>query len=435
MPAIFPAFRHGLCLLVVGALAGTLAAADIDQPPFHYSQSSPDNAVERLQEKLDGGTARLDFTDDHGYLASVLEALDIPLSSQVLVFSKTSFQRQRIGPRTPRAIYFNDDTYVGFCFHGEVMEVSAADPKLGAVFYTLDQQPAPKPRFVRQTDNCLLCHGSTPTHGYPGHLVRSVFPDEEGNPICSLGTLRVDQATPLADRWGGWYVTGTNGRNAHRGNVILSGATKKPRGGQPDPNNVADLRPWFAVENYLSPHSDVVALMVLEHQAEMHNLLTRARYEVQLAVYQQADIDRALGRASEGLSESTRRRVQSACEPLVRYMLFRDEAKLADKVSGSSTFAADFSARGPRDKQGRSLRDLDLERRLFKYPCSYLIYSRAFDGLPKEARDYVYRRLGEVLADGDAPPEFAHLSPADRKAIREILLETKPDLADAWKQP
>src|SRR5262245_2456631 len=310
-------------LLAFACLTWLVAAArgdDLNRPPIEYAKAPADNAVTRLQTRIATGRAKLAFTDDHGYLRSVLAELNVPESSQVLVFSKTSLQRDRITPRTPRAIYFNDDVYVGFCLHGEVMEVSAVDPKLGTVFYTLDQQPARRPQFVRQTDNCLLCHGSTLTYNNPGHLVRSVFPDQEGNPIFSMGTIRVDQSTPLADRWGGWYVTGSHGQQTHRGNQILSELSKKPRADQPDPNNVQDLRPRFTVANYLPPHSDVLALMVLEHQTEMHNLLTRANFETLRALHYQEEFDRLAGQKTEGLSESTTRRVKSACEPLVRYM-------------------------------------------------------------------------------------------------------------------
>src|SRR5262249_46659298 len=152
----------------------------------------------------------LEFADEFGYLPSVLKEFKIPVSSQMLVFSKTSLQRDRISPRTPRAIYFDDDVYVGFCRLGEVMEVSVADTKLGTVFYTLRQQPPAKPQFTRHTENCLSCHASR-HQGIPAHMVRSVFPDRDGNPILSGGSYRVDQTTPIKNRWGGWYVTGTHG--------------------------------------------------------------------------------------------------------------------------------------------------------------------------------------------------------------------------------
>ena len=219
------AWRHGVIVgTVLAALAGAARAADIEQPPVCYSTAPTDNVISRLQQRLDAGRATLTFEKSCGYLRSLLRELRVPESSQVLVFSKTSFQRHRIAPRSPRALYFNDDVYVGFCQNGEVLEVSAVDPQLGLVFYTLDQDGDEKPRFTRQTDNCLICHGSSQNEGLPGHLVRSLYVDGEGLPILSAGSHRIDHTSPLAERWGGWYVTGTSGRQKHMGNLICEGA-------------------------------------------------------------------------------------------------------------------------------------------------------------------------------------------------------------------
>src|SRR4051812_3853532 len=146
-----------VCAAVIAAPA---AASDLDRPPINYAKAPADNAVSRLQQRVVTGKAKLTFDDDHGYLKSVLKELNVPVSSQVLVFSKTSLQRDKISPKTPRALYFNDDVYVGSCLRGDVMEFAAADPNLGTVFYTLDQEPAERPKFTRHTDNCLICHGS-----------------------------------------------------------------------------------------------------------------------------------------------------------------------------------------------------------------------------------------------------------------------------------
>ncbi|MCC6418724.1 MAG: hypothetical protein IT429_10855 [Gemmataceae bacterium] len=439
-PAFFcvPRLRSVGVLVLGAAVAVPLARGsgpELEQPPINYSKGTPDNVISRLQAKLDAGKMRLQFHEDHGYLPSVLKALDVPLSSQVLVFSKTSLQRHRISPKTPRALYFNDDVYLGFCWRGDVLEVSAVDAGLGTVFYTLDQIAEGKPRFVRQTDSCMTCHSSSLTRGCPGHFVRSLFTDRQGQPILSLGSIRVDQSTEFAQRWGGWYVTGTSGKQSHRGNQILTGRASRPPAENPDGVNVTELRTRFTVADYPTPHSDLVALMVLEHQGEMHNRITRASFETRLALHQQAEFDRLLKRKSDGLSDSTASRIRSGCEPLVQYLFFSGEAKLTGKIAGTSGFAEAFAARGPKDGQGRSLRQFDLERRLFRYPCSYLIYSEAFDKLPVEAKEYVYRRIWEVLTERDTSHVFAHLARADREAIRDILLATKPDLRAYWERP
>jgi hypothetical protein len=420
-------------LFVLVAAARATLAQDFDQEPIRYRDSQPDNRVSRLLSELEAGTKTLDHEEGRGYLRSLLAALEVPVSSQMLVFSKTSMQRDRIAPRTPRAIYFSDDVYVGFCQNGEVLELSAVDPQLGAVFYTLDQNSAERPTLRRQTDNCLICHGSSQTKDIPGHVVRSVLTDTRGLPILSAGSYRIDHTSPLEKRWGGWYVTGTHGDQKHLGNLIVRG--------QPEPReidnaagfNVPDLAGRFDTSAYLSPHSDIVALMVLEHQTGAHNYLTRAAFLTRQAMHYQQALNRELGEPEGRVWDSTKSRITSACEPLVEYLLFSGEARLTAKLAGTTTFAAEFQQRGPRDRQGRSLRDLDLQTRLFKYPCSYLIYSPSFAALPAEAKEFVFRRLREVLTGQDQSEKFAHLKPEDRAAVLEILLDTLPDLPDDWQ--
>jgi hypothetical protein len=418
------------CLALLSA--GHAPAADIEAAPINYSTAAADNAVTRLQQRIKNGETRLEFDGEHGYLRSLLKALVVPESSQMLVFSKTSLQRQRIAPKTPRAVYFNDEVYVGFCLRGEVMEVSAVDPQLGTVFYTLDQRRDGPPRFRRQTDTCLLCHGSTQNQGFPGHLARSVYSDPLGLPILSAGTHRVDYTSPLRERWGGWYVTGTSGHQLHMGNLIIRDHGRPEDTDLAAGTNVTDLHDRFTVDLYPSPHSDIVALMVMEDQAEGHNRLTRANFLTRLALHEEAEINKSLGRSDGERSESTISRIKTAAEPLVKYLLQSGEARLTEPIRGTSSFAADFAGRGPRDRQGRSFRELDLKKRLFRYTCSYLIYSAAFDALPGPVKDYVVRRVWEVLTGRDTGADFAHLSSADRRAILEILRDTKSNLPDYY---
>jgi hypothetical protein len=423
--------RHAAVFLAVG-LAGAAPAHDFDRPPINYSTANTDNFVTRLQQRIDSGEVKLPFADEFGYLPAVLKELKVPTSSQMLVFSKTSLQRDRICPRTPRAVYFNDDLYVGFCRLGEVMEVAVADPQLGNVFYTLTQEPAAKPKFRRQTENCLSCHLSR-QQGIPALTVRSVYPDREGNPILSGGSFRTDHTSPLKERWGGWYVTGTHGKQTHLGNLILPRRTVPDDLVNTDGLNVTDLKGRVDTGLYLTPHSDIVALMVLEHQTEMHNRIAAANYQTKLA-HRDADVINELDNAPKGrLTEGTARRVDAAAEQLVKYLLFSEETRLTDPVKGTSPFAEEFEKRGPFDNKGRSLRQFDLQTRVFKYPCSYEIYSPAFDGLPASVKERVYQRLSDVLTGKETGKDYAHLSPADRQAIKEILIATKPGLPAYWK--
>jgi hypothetical protein len=155
----------------------------------------------------------------------------------------------------------------------------------------------------------------------------------------------------------------------------------------------------------------------------MHNWITLTNYQTRIELYKQtAD------------SNEAPKKFQAAAEQLVRYLLFANETPLATPIAGMSNFAEQFTARGPRDSLGRSLRDFDLQKRIFKYPCSYLIYSEAFDAIPAPAKDFIYHRLFDILSGREQGPEFASLSSQDRRAILEILVATKPGLPQEWKQ-
>lgn len=405
----------------------------VEDDAIRYFAPPKDDPVAQLQQRLDRGEAQLDYSFPGGYLLSVLKQLQIPVSSQMLVFSKTSFQQHRIAPETPRAIYFNDSAYVGWVQGGDVVEVSAVDPERGAMFYSLDQRRGSKPKFIRR-EECLQCHASPKTLGVPGHLVRSVFPNWEGFPQLQAGSFLTDHSSPLKERWGGWYVTGTHGTQRHLGNVWAQDSKQPDQLDTEAGANLTDLRKKVRLSAYPTPDSDLVALMVLEHQTRLHNLLTRTSWETRLALNQQEDINRAMGEPPGHWSDSTHRRIQAQVDALLKYMLFTDEVALTEPVSGTSKFQKEFPLAGPRDRLGRSLRDFDLKQRLFRYRCSYLIYSEAFDALPRAAKESFYRRLWEVLSGGDQSPEFASLSKSDRETILEILLETKRGLPAYWNK-
>jgi hypothetical protein len=355
-----------------------------------------------------------------------LAELEVPSSSQTLVFSKTSLQLHRISPRRPRALYFNDDVYVGYCQRGDVLELAATDPEQGAIFYTLEQSAESAPRLVRDRGNCLACHASSRTQDVPGYLVRSVFPDRSGRPKLGSGTFVSDHTSPFRERWGGWYVTGEHGAMRHMGNTICSGDEydfDRDRGAN-QTELVGDVDP----DDYLTPHSDLVALMVLAHQTQMHNAIAAANYETRRALHQSFQMNELLDRPEGFISDSARRRIRSSADRVLRYLLMCDEFPLTAAVSGTSSFRAEFAASGRRDGRGRSLRDFDLETRLFRYPCSYLIHSPAFDALPDPVREQILSRLHAILSGRDDSPEFSHLAAATRRDVLEILSDTKPEI-------
>lgn len=420
--------------IAVLTLSVAVYADEYEQVPIRYSESEPSNCISELQNQLLHGEATLKFDNRFGYLPNLLETLRVPISSQVLVYSKTSLQLSRISPKTPRAIYFNDDVYIGYCHSGDVLEISAVDPSLGTVFYTLDQQSVEKPQFVRQTDNCLLCHSSSRTEGVPGHLARSMLVDSRGVPIYSAGSRTVDQTTPIAERWGGWYVTGTHGEQRHKGNLIGHDPRARSMPENPDGQNLVDLTDRIDASRYLSPHSDLVALMVLEHQLLVHNRITKANYSTRQALHYQQVLNKELGEPAGNRLDSVTRRIQSAGDDLLEAMLFSAEAPLTGPMKGTSGFAEEFAAVGHRDSAGRSLRDFDLKRRIFHHPCSYLVESAAFRALPPEMREYLGARLGVILDGEDPSGKFDHLSAEDRTAIREVLLSLEPDILPKLSQ-
>jgi hypothetical protein len=383
-----------------------------DHPAISYSTAPTSDPVSALNGKLESGAASLKYEESTGYLRSVLDALGVPVESQMLVFSQTSFQASQIRMHNPRALYLTDSVAVGYVRGATLLEVAAQDPRQGVVFYEVSQSPATPPRFKRNNE-CLACHLSWETLGVPGLMVQSVYPlKDEYSYVNGFTTVH---GSPLEQRWGGWWVTGDAGGAKHIGNVSVmynDKGSKLPNPTRPLPS----LEGLFELKGYLAPYSDVVALLVMAHQTNMTNLITRTGWEARVA--------------AATPSQEASARVTEAARDLVDYMLFVDEAPLTGPVKGGSGFAESFVARGPKDQQGRSLRDFDLRRRLFKYPCSYMIYAPAFDNLPAPAKNAVYARLWEVLSGRDTQPRYRGLTLQDRQAIVSILRETKRNLPD-----
>jgi hypothetical protein len=407
-----------LCLVARADFQGASHMMPFDEDTIAYSKTPSTGALSRFQSALADGKTNLTFDAKFGYLPSLLKALGISPESQVLVFSKTSLQRERISPENPRALFFNDDVYVGFIPGAPLIEISEADPKLGGVFFTIDQTEVERPKITRN-DQCLECHASSKSMGVPGHLVRSFEVDSSGVIDLQSGTSQVNHRTPFNERWGGWYVTGTHGAQTHRGNLF--GAKSFARA-EKEPNyrgNIADLASFIDPVKYPRNQSDIGALMVLEHQTHMHNFITRLRYETTIALAQYGKTDY----------------LKSKVESFLQYLLFTEEAPLTNPVKGSAAFVKEFGAQGPKDPKGRSLRDLDLTTRMFKYPCSYLIYSDAFNALQPEVKAMIFARLHQILTGGDQSEKFKTLTQKDRQAILEILQSTIPDLPESWRVP
>ncbi len=386
-------FAWGLSVAIAGrqdTSSGRLA----DHPAIRYASAPAQDPVTLLQQQISAGSVRLSADGPSGYLRSLLDALNVPVSSQIMVFSKGSVQSGIINAQNPRAIFFNDEVAVAWV-RGGYIEIASQDPQQGVVFYALGPpSPGPgTPPLQRRDSECLRCHESLLTEGVPGMRVGS------------------DHRRPLERRWGGWYVTGSLGSTQHYGNVDL----QRPDAAAAAPFNWPSLEGKLDVTGYLSPYSDVAALMVFDHQMHLMNLLTRIGWDVRVA-----EREGGLNRQAPWLRDR-------AAE-IADYMLFVDEAPFASPVQSTSGFAAAFSAAGPRDRRGRSLRELDLSKRLLRYPCSYLIYSRQFEQMPEAARAAIYERLWAILSGADRGTKYRRLTASDRRAIGEILHDTKKDL-------
>jgi hypothetical protein len=362
--------------------------------------AAPTNVVQALAAKLDKGEIKLTYAPDgHGYLKSVLEALRVSPESQVLPFTKSSLQFDRISPATPRAVYFNDDVAVGAVHPGGLIEILANDRRGGLVFYTLDNSKAGTPHLQEESSRCAVCHGLV-NLVTPGWIVANITATADGMPQIANPAHPfdfTDQTRPFEDRWGGWYVTGQTENMHHLGNITAPDPEKPFELPAEGGRTLASLSGRYDPAHTLKASSDIVALMTLEHQTGFID-----RVDVLNKKYSDAGLD-----------------------DLVAYMTFTGEVPLPGPVSGNSGFTADFAKRGPGDSKGRSLRTFDLKTRLFRYPLSYMVYSTAFDALKPEIKDKLYRRLYDALkAKG-----------ADGADAIALLAATKPDLPDTWKQP
>jgi hypothetical protein len=401
----------GGAILCAGPQVGPFSAFP-EHPAINYPNTPTNEAVATLNLRLSSGATRLSHDQSSGYLHAVLQALNIPVDSQVMVFSKTGLQGPLTSPYNPRALFFDDRVVLGYVRGAPVLELIAHDARQGAIFYTLDQPAQGAPLFTRR-DSCLTCHLSRNSMDVPGMLVRSQFTSSTGASLRQLGQFLVDHRSPLDQRWGGYYVTGTHGAMRHMGNAVVN------RDGTPASAattlNVTSLEGRLDTAAYPSPFSDIVSLMVFDHQMHMMNLLTRAGWEARVAIH-----DHQL--------DMTRGPVYDVVAELVDYLLFVDEAPLTGAVQGVSGFATRFGARGPHDSKGRSLHQLDLRHRLLRYPCSYMIYTDAFDSLPPPVIAAIYQRMWKILSGEDRGTRYSRLSSSDRRAIVEILRGTKAGL-------
>jgi hypothetical protein len=395
-----------LWLIAHGATADETRLG-IYNPLHEYDTRPVDNRFSRFLSAWDAGqTPQLDTSGDLAYLRSLLKELDVPVSSQMLVFTATSLQKGLISARNPRALYFNDDTYVGYVPRGRI-EVISLDPQLGSIYYIFDRlQPGRRPQ-VRRSSECMNCHAPRHMENIPGLVIESVIPGLTGGGERAFRREQSGHGVPIGDRFGGWHLTGTSDAMPHNwSNQLLVRKNGEAKELPNPPGERCDL------SRYLLPTSDLVAQLLHEHQVGFVNRALQAAYR-----YRELS---AAGAVSEKM-------LGDLATPLVRYLLFTDEAPLVRGMIGASPFAAEFAAAGKRDSKGRSLRDLDGQTHLLKYRCSYMVDSPAFTGLPTPLRQRVLRDVALSLSDTSAE---SPLPSAERLAVREILTETVPEIAN-----
>jgi len=382
-----------------------------EHPSIQYATRPTTDRIAKLNQALAGGQS-LQRDAKTGYLRSLLDALGLSVESQLLVFSRTGVQSAYTSPHNPRALFFDESVAVGYVPGAPMIEIAAHDPQQGVVFYTLDQSAA-APIPSRRT-SCRSCHVSANTLDVPGIIVRSNVVDDNGNVMPQAGSTDVDHHTPHPDRWGGWFVTQDAAstpyaQRAHEGNITFSG-----RGNTSNQVFVDWIDSAPETRGYLSSTSDIVCLLVFDHQMHAINLLTRLNWESRIA-------------AAEGRAPAADGAIQRLVNDLADYLLFVGESPPAVPLVALHDFVRRLETKTPKDRLGRSFGQLDLNRRLLRYPCSYMVYSEAFDGLPAAVKDAVYRRINDILSGNDRQPKYARLSADDRLAVLQILRDTKPD--------
>lgn len=424
-----------LILLLSIALHSRAQTDDYELPPINYSKSQPHDSISRLEKRLASGQLKL-TGDDKAIARAVLRELRVPEDSQIVVFSKTSFQRKRIEPTHPRALYFSDSCYVGWV-PGGLMEITTIDPQLGPVFYSFDPYaPVVKnsARFVRDGD-CLTCHATSAVNNMPGVFARSVFPDDTGEPLLRHGSEMVDFRTPFDHRWGGWYVTGQHGTATHRGNVFASEHGDELVIDFKKGANITTLSNFFDTANYLRPDSDIVALMVFEHQIAMHDAIVQAGFRCRRMMDYQIKLQHDLKEpiTNEPTFDSVKSVFQSSAQDVVDCLLFKDEATLPDGIKGDDDFQRAFKANAKSVSGAGSLKDFSLNEHLFKNRCSYLIYSDVFLALPKLLKERIYANLDKALRSKTPDERYSYLTGDERKRIVTILAATHPELSSRWR--
>ena len=409
---------------LLSALPGILLAVsasaepsykNFDEPPHNYHTAPLKDRFTKLKADLESGRIPLEHTSEKAFVISLLKALDIPATSQMLVFSTTSLQLRFITPRNPRAIFFNDGLYLGY-IPGAKIEILSMDPELGAIFYMFDIPTGSRPIVAERSEKCVNCHTREDTGFVPGIVIKSVIPGPTGGSLKTFRGGQTGHSIPFTERFGGWYVTGDRGIASEWANVIGRYS------GEDISKSVISPGQLFDFAKYPVATSDILPQLVHEHQAGAANRILQASYRARTAFH----LDKG------SLSAAHYAELDEQARIVTRYLLFADEVPLpSGGIGGDAAFKVDF-LRSARAVQGVSLRDFDLRTRLFRNRCSYMIYSPEFLGLPARMKQQIYIRLREALSVEKPVKDYAYLPAAEKQAIHAILKGTLTDLPTGW---
>jgi hypothetical protein len=388
-PAVLPAAEKSV-----------FAMDEFATAPHLYWEKPQQDRFSKMIAQVAAGKAALDLSNNTAFLLSLLKALEIPVSSQLLVFSGSSLQKRLINSRNPRALYFNEDTFVGFVPGGRI-EIASLDPELGLIFSIFDplRGGAALPTVTRP-EGCLNCHAEAHSYRLPGVSIESLAVDRDGSSLETYRRGEIGHMVPLADRFGGWHLTGGHGLASTRANFIGS---LSPAGMARTENPVGK---FADVSNYPVATSDILPHLIHEHLSGFLNRLIQLRY-----------LERRMRMAAQ-TSEPDRAAMQRLVDEFADYLLFKDEAALpSGGVTGEPTYQAAFLER----YAGSGLGQFDLKSRIFRLRCSYLLGTEIWKSNSPGLQKAISSQLGKKLA----PETASHLTKQEKAEIRNVLTKGK----------